>query len=292
MKSMTGYGSADGRVGKGEIFVEIKSVNHRYCDISCKIPPKMNVLEPNLREAIQANIARGKVELFLKEKSSLEPAGEIKINIELAKKYREAIHKLSKTLGLKTSETNFFDIIDLKELVSVRERGVEFGKLWPQIGPIVNRAITNFNKMRSSEGGHLKKEQAGLLGVLGKLVNKFQFLSQKTVNTHKDRLCRRLNDNLNGSDIDEARLRTEIAIIIDKFDVTEELSRLKSHINQYRSLLNLDEPVGRSLDFLLQEMNREVNTLGSKANDGEISKHVVSAKGTLEKLREQVQNIE
>lgn len=292
MKSMTGYGSADGKVGRGELYIEIKSVNHRFCDISYKIPPKMGVLESYIRDIIQTKVSRGKVEIYFKEKMDIAQSGEMIVNVELARKYQKIIQKLNAVLGIKKVDINLYDIIDVRELISTKETSVSYEEYWKSIESILRNALSKFDKMRKVEGLHIKKEQQRQLNELSGILKRVQMQSKKTVNGYEARMRSRLDVLLKGATLDEQRVRSELAFLADKFDVAEELSRLDSHIKQYRALLESNESVGRSLDFLLQEMNREINTLGSKANDVVNSKHVVDIKGILEKMREQAQNIE
>jgi len=269
MRSMTGYGAAEGKVGKGKFFIEIRTVNHRYCDLQLKIPPKMGVLDPKLRKLIQGLIERGKIDFFLKEKIGVEPKVHLAINEPLVHEYQSVLRRLAKLIGQKPS-TNILDYVDIRELIVAQESNVSYETLWPQVKRVAIQAIARLNKMRDTEGRFLQKDQSARIVKLNVLVKQIQ----------------KLADN------DERRLQDDTSPLAERVDVAEEITRLQSHLAQYRGSLSDKGPIGRQLDFLLQEMNREINTIGSKALNTHISRLVVEIKSGLEKLREQVQNIE
>lgn len=291
MRSMTGYGSAEGKVGKGAVFVEIRTVNHRYCDLQVKIPAKMGVLDPKLRKALQENIDRGKVEFFLKEKAGIEPSAHLVINEPLLRQYDATLKKVAKLLGQKTS-VDLLSVVDLKELLIVREVNVSYEKLWSQIKKVVDAALARLNKMRVTEGRFLFQDQTKRVLKLHSLVKQIQAQSEHTITRYKERTRSRLGKEIGRASIDENRLQADVSSLADRIDIAEEITRLQSHLVQYKTSLKSKGSIGRQLDFLLQEMNREINTIGSKALDADVSKYVVEAKSELEKLREQAQNIE
>lgn len=274
MKSMTGFGAAEGKVGKGTIFVEIKSVNHRYCDVLLKIPPKFNVLDPRMRKLIQSRIGRGKVEVFMKEKRGIEPAPVIKPNLQMAAAYQRALKSLATAIGGKAP--SLLDAVDLRELVTIEEPAVQYDRYWRELQAVMQRALSQMERMRIAEGSHLKQDQMRRLASLDKL--------SRRIGKRAERI-QTLAPSPLPADMQEPAARPLV-------EITEELIRLQSHIHQYRRYAVQSGPIGRQLDFLLQEMNREINTIGSKGNDAAISQLVVECKAELEKLREQVQNIE
>lgn len=269
MRSMTGYGAAEGKVGKGKVFVEVRSVNHRYCDLQLKIPPKMGALDPRIRKLLQASIDRGKVDFFLKERIGIESNVQLIVNEPLVRKYQSVLRKLSRLLGQKMPD-DLLSVVEIKDLLLVQEGSVSYESLWPQMRRIVAQAVAKLNKMREAEGRFLHQDQVRRAGRITRLVKHIQGFA-----VH-----------------DEAKLQNDDSALADRVDVAEEITRLKSHLNQYRGVLNAKGAIGRQLDFLLQEMNREINTIGSKALNVSISRLVVEAKSELEKLREQAQNIE
>lgn len=277
MKSMTGFGSAEGKVGKGVLYAEVRAVNSRFLDINCKIPPNMYVVESKIKKLIQNTTIRGKVDVFLREKVGLADTLELKVNTGLVKQYKNCLNQINGMLGVKVS-SHLLEVVDLKELVMFCDKSVDINSFWKQMERVIIQAITKFEVMRKNEGSALKNDQAKRISELEKLVASIRKRTKNKVSEYRKSM--------------EGRLEVEITALIDRIDITEELTRLASHVSQYRSLMNKNGAVGRQLDFLIQEMHREINTLGSKANDSEVSNLVVSAKTEIEKLREQVQNVE
>jgi uncharacterized protein YicC (UPF0701 family) len=269
MRSMTGYGAAEGKVGKGKVFVEIRTVNHRYCDLLIKIPPKMGVLDPKIRKLLQGCIDRGKVDFFLKERIGIEPNARLVINEPLVQQYQQVLRKLSRLVGQKVP-SDLLSVVEIKDLLLVQEGEVSYEALWTKVKPVVDQAVSRLNKMRDTEGRFLHQDQVKRVARIALLVKQIQKLANQ----------------------DEVNLHNDESPMADRVDVAEEITRLQSHLSQYRGVLNAKGAIGRQLDFLLQEMNREINTIGSKALNVAISKSVIEAKSELEKLREQAQNIE
>jgi len=283
MKSMTGYGSSEGKVGRGLLFAEIRSVNSRFLDINCKLPFSMYPLEPKIKTIIQNNVIRGKIEVFVKERVHLGETVELSVNQALVRQYKKCLGEITQMLGMKTS-SHLLEVVDLKELVTVKERPLDMHSLWRQIEKVIITAVRKYDSMRIAEGAALKRDQLKRLNDFSRIVSMIEKRCGIRLNEYKKRVNEHIRDGV-ASD-------AEISNLSDKLDVTEELIRLKSHISQYRSLIEKRGAVGRQIDFLLQEMHREINTLGSKASDGSMSSLVVEAKAELEKLREQVQNVE
>lgn len=289
MKSMTGYGTSEGKIGKGRLFIEIKSINHRFIEINVKIPGRMSVLESLIRNHMQAKFSRGKIDVFIKEKEPVFGGSSVSVDFDLALKYKNALDSLSKKLKLKP-EQNFMSVVGLDRILKVSDEEGHYDKVWPQVSKLVDKAATSLSKMRDNEGKHIFIDQKKRLSILSKLVAKIKTDSQRSVDGHIRRMKKRVSDIHAG--VDEQRLAVEAACIGGKQDIAEELVRLESHLRQYCELMTDKDSVGRKLDFLLQEMNREANTIGSKAADAKISQMIVDVKSELERLREQVQNVE
>jgi len=290
MRSMTGYGTAEGPVGKGRLFIEVKSVNHRFCDINAKLPPKMGVLEALIRKYLQRIFARGKVDVYVKEKEPLFGGFTLSLDLELAKQYQRNFKKLSKELNL-PADADFLRCVGIERFMQLEEREGSYERMWRQIGALLKQAAAHVVKMQQREGNNLLKDQKLSVDKLARVVKKMHRETARVFSQHEARVRKRVAGT-NGAAADEQRLQMEVAYLGSRQDIAEELTRLESHIDQYRTLLKSKEPMGRKLDFLLQEMNRETNTIGSKAADSIISRLVVDSKALLERLREQVQNIE
>jgi uncharacterized protein YicC (UPF0701 family) len=269
MRSMTGYGAAEGKVGRGKVFVEIRTVNHRYCDLFLKIPPKMGVLDPKVRKLMQGCIDRGKVDFFMKERIVIDPGVQLAINEPLVRQYQSVLRKLSRMLGQKMP-SDLLNVVDVKDLLLVHEGEVSYEPLWPQIKRIVDQAVGKLNKMRDTEGKFLFQDQTKRVARIAQVMKQIHKLAAQV----------------------EVKLQNSDSSMAERVDVAEEITRLESHLSQYRGVLGQKGAIGRQLDFLLQEMNREINTIGSKALNVTISKLVIETKSELEKLREQAQNIE
>ncbi len=276
---MTGYGSAAGPVGRGRVILEVKTVNHRYCEIFFKIPPRFGFLEKDFRELLQSRLQRGKIEIFLKEVEPLAGEAELVLNVPLAKQYQKALQRLQKELGI-PGKPNPLAWTSLDHFIHLRENGGDYTRYQKPIERILRKALAHVQTMRSKEGAFLKSDQTKRLRDFFKCVDRIKKVSRKDV------AQRRLQQ------ASTALFNNEVsASPFTKIDVTEEVIRLESHARQYRGLLKLKEPVGRKLDFLVQEMHREMNTIGAKAANAEISQTIVESKSLLENLREQVQNI-
>ena len=289
MKSMTGFGIAEGIVGKGRLFVEVKSVNHRYCEIFLKLPNKMGSIEGHVRRVLQKKFLRGKVEIFMREKMPLFGGVELKIDAQLAQSYHKAFQQLERSLGEKGNHF-FLDYMNADRFITATEREGSYETYWKQIQQLVTQAANHVDRMRMNEGKHLRSDQQKRLKLFEKLVKQIERRSLNAVGKHAQRIKQRMEAN--GSSIDTVRLHTEATLLGGRQDIAEEVTRLMSHLKQYGKLFSESGAVGRKLDFLLQEMNREINTIGAKAADIEISRLVVDCKAELERLREQVQNIE
>lgn len=291
MHSMTGYGMAEGKVGRGRLYVEIKSVNHRFGEINIKIPDRMSVLASYIRKHVQNKFSRGKIDVFFKEKSPLFGEISVSVDTELARTYQRVLRKLKRELGLK-DDIDFFDTVGLERILKIEEKEGAYENLWGEIARLLDRAAANVIKMRSNEGLHIKRDQKKRLKKLESLMRAIRGKSKHVRQNHVQRIRHKMVDAMGNAEVDEQRLQMEAAYLGGRQDIAEEVVRLDSHIRQYSNLLASSKPVGRKMDFLLQEMNREINTIGAKAASAEISQLVVECKSELERLREQVQNVE
>ncbi len=290
MRSMTGYGRAlveeDGR----EMTVEVRSVNHRFLDVSCRLPRSIGFLEDAVRKGVAARVARGHVDVFVNYVNRREDAREVRVDTVLAQAYRSALEELGKAVGL-TQSASLIDYARLPDVLTVSEKQEDQDALRVLLQHALEKALDQLCAMREMEGENMRADILSKMDAIASLQKQIASRAPLVVEEYREKLRARLCALLSG-ELDEARFATEVAIFADRAAIDEELVRLESHIAQIRAAAALQEPVGRKLDFLVQELNREVNTIGSKASDAQIAQHVVAAKGEIEKLREQVQNIE
>lgn len=292
IKSMTGFGRGEYISDTYSLKVEMKSVNHRYGDINIKMPRYCMALEEDLRRMIKASFHRGKLDVYINIDHFQGEARDILIDMDLARDYKNKLDNLKDFLDLDEGPS-LRDIISLPEIISLEKKDIEEDDLWISLKEGVSIAIDDLDKMRLREGSILQADILKRLELIEKEVFKIEDLSLGVGKAHLEKLRKRLEEmGIDRELIDEDRLLVEFALLVDRANIDEEITRLKSHIFQFREALSQSDPVGRKLDFLIQEMNREVNTIGSKANDGNISSLVVVVKAELEKIREQVQNIE
>ena len=291
IKSMTGYGSSKGISGKLEISIEVKSVNNRYLDCTIKLPRVFNSFEDKLKSIVQNAISRGKVDVYVSIDSSSADDIEIKINRPLVKAYVSALRTIASENTLH-SEIRVTDITRFPDILQAVKRETDSEEVCKDIGELLKAALMDFNDMRTREGRKLSSDISARLCEIERLTKAAEELSPKRVEEYRKKLEVRMSEVLQNSAIDESRILTEAAIFADRTAISEEIVRLGSHISQLRELMETDEPVGRKMDFLIQEFNREANTIGSKGNDAEMSKVVVELKSEIEKIREQAQNIE
>lgn len=289
--SMTGYGRARLTLHGRDITVEIKSVNSRYFEYSSRLPRGYSFLEDKLKKLVNGKIARGKAELNLTIVNVEAPDTVITPNVELARQYKAAMDEMARQLGMRNDVT-LSGLCRFPDMFSAVHAEADEAELWQDVQAVAAAALENFVAMRAAEGAKLREDVLARLCTLEKDVGVIEQTSAARVQKYTDKLYARLKELLDGRDIDDARILTEAAIFADKTAVDEETVRLRSHIRQYRDILALSEPVGRKLDFLTQELNRETNTIGSKCNELDITRVVVEMKGEIEKIREQIQNLE
>jgi uncharacterized protein (TIGR00255 family) len=291
IKSMTGYGKGERETAAGKITVEIRTVNHRYGEISIKMPRSFLAMEHEVKRQVSSRLKRGKIEVFVKQEMTISAGNQPLLNIPLAKAYHKAFVSLKEALGLGEPITLSL-IAAQKDVLAGVDENLQNDDLMGDLLDTVKVAVEDLDSMREKEGTALLEDITQRVSELDLLMAKVAERAPAVVEENIARLRERVLQLTSGQTVDESRLAQEIAIMADRCDITEELVRFRSHLQQFTSTLKSGEPVGRKLDFLLQELNREVNTVGSKANDSAIAAQVVSLKAEMEKIREQVQNIE
>lgn len=289
---MTGFGRGESSNEVYNFKVEIKAVNHRYNDIVVKMPRHISYLEENVKKIIKTEINRGKIDVYINLDYINESAIDIKVDIPLAKSYKYVLEKLSEELELEEN-IRLFNILGLSEIIKTERKELDEDIAWTCLKEALNMALRDIMNMKAVEGEELKNDMISKLDRIETIVLEIEERSPLVVLEYKGKLRERIGELLDKDiNIDEDRIASEVAIFADKSNINEEIVRLKSHVKQFLSILNEKDAIGRKLDFLIQEMNREINTIGSKANDMLISQNVVEIKSELEKIREQVQNIE
>ena len=291
IKSMTGFGRAQETVDGMTVTVELKSVNHRYFEFTAKVPRTYGFLEEKLKSFLNARVSRGKMECYVSIENLEESDMEVVVNPSLAKGYVDALRTLSETFGLK-EDYSAISIAKFPDVLTLRKAPADEEKIWNAVQKVTELAVERFVTMRETEGEKLRADILSKADTILEHVAFVESRSPQTVREYHEKLRQRMEELLENTQVDEQRLLTEAGIFADKVAVVEETVRLRSHISQLREFLNANEPIGRKLDFLVQEMNRESNTIGSKAQDVEIAKRVIAIKAEVEKIREQVQNIE
>lgn len=291
IKSMTGFGRGENVGHKKQAVVEIKSVNHRYSEILVKMPRQYSHLEERLRRNILNYISRGRVEVYVKLEDTGLKTREVQVDKELALAYYKALKELA-ALTDSTFDISVTEIAQLPDVLKIEEPEEDLEEIWKDIEDSLQMAIGSFLEMRTIEGQKLETDLRERLSAIESVTRRIEVKSPQIVDIYRDKLKMRIKEIMDNGQVDENRLALEVALFADKCSIAEEVVRLNSHIQQFLATLNESGAVGRKLDFLLQEMNREVNTIGSKGNDLEITQNVVELKSELEKLREQIQNIE
>lgn len=291
-KSMTGFGIGEFKDQYYNLSVECKTINHKYLDINLRIPRKLSFLEDKLRFLIKDHLGRGRVDIFVKFETVTSVGSQLVYDAELAKQYYHILKNIKSDFGLE-EPISPVDIAKFPDVVKITEAEDDEEILWNMLSDAANKALENLCSMRIIEGKKLEKDILARADLLERAVCDLEKYTDTIENEYKDKLYARISELLDDPKVvDEYRLAQEVAIYADKSNITEEIVRFKSHINQLRDTVTADESVGRKMDFLIQEMNREVNTMGSKSSDVSIANLVINMKAELEKIREQVQNIE
>ena len=293
IKSMTGYGRGEAAFEGRTIVVEVRAVNNRYLDCTVKMPRAYIFAEDALKARVQASVARGKLDVFVNISGAGAEGVSVTVNEELAKAYIDALARLHELSGGKAPESySVTDLARFPEVLMVEKQEEDQDTLKEQLLAALDLALADFAAMRAKEGERLAEDILSRAAAIETLVGRVEERSPQTVSEYRARLEAKMTEVLQNTQIDESRLLTEAAIFADKIAVDEETVRLRSHISQLRELLAKGGAVGRKLDFLIQEFNREANTIGSKCSDIEIARYVVDIKAEIEKIREQVQNLE
>ena len=291
LKSMTGFGRAVAETDGYVITVELKSVNHRYFEFSSRVPRQYGFLEEKLKSFINTKVSRGKFDCFVGVEALNTEAADVVVNNTLASAYVKALKEISDNYELK-EDFGAYSISRFPDVLVVKKSEEDEEALWLKVKAVCEEAIEKFNNMREVEGEKLYYDIKSRGEHIIETVSFIEERSPQTVKEYNDKLVQRVHELIGDASLDEQRIIQEVAIYADKVAVAEETVRLRSHIDQLNQFLNSDEPIGRKMDFLIQEINREANTIGSKANDVEIARRVVDIKAEVEKIREQVQNIE
>ena len=291
IKSMTGFGRCEITENNRKFSVEMKSVNHRYLDVNIKMPKKLNFFESSIRGELRKYISRGKVDIFITYEDFTENTSTVRYNKELAEEYLGYLRQMSKDFGL-DEDIRVSTLSKYPDVFTMEEQTVDEEELWQSLNKAINGAAEMFVQTRIKEGENLKNDLLCKLGGMLKLVDFVAERSPRIVSEYRQKLEEKVRELLGDSTVDEGRLLTEVTIFADKICVDEEIVRLRSHIETMMNALSEGGSVGRKLDFIAQEMNREANTILSKANDLEISNCAIELKTEIEKVREQIQNIE
>ncbi|MBE6989447.1 MAG: YicC family protein [Ruminococcaceae bacterium] len=288
---MTGYGRARETLNQRDITVEVRSVNNRYLDCTVKMPRAYVFAEDAIKSRVQSAVSRGKVDIFVSIDTSAADVSVVSINEPLARSYYKALAKLQETFSLESGLSAAY-LAKFPDVLTVTKAEEDLETVSADICRVLDQALDAYNTMRAAEGEKLAEDISGRVTAIETAVGRVEARSPQTVASYRERLENKMREVLQSTTIDESRILTEAAIFADKIAVDEETVRLRSHIAQLRQMLRSDVPVGRKLDFLIQEVNRECNTIGSKCNDLTIAQDVVDMKAEVEKIREQVQNIE
>lgn len=291
IRSMTGYGRCQQTLDGMDITVEIKSVNHRYYEYNSRLPRAYGFLDDHLKTYLQGCISRGKVDILVWIDTVDAPGSTVVVNQSLAEAYYRAACELAADLGL-PNDITVRTLCQYPDVLTVRKAAEDEEAIWEAVRQVTDGALQRFVAMREREGASMREDILGRRQTILKAVEFVEERSPQTVREHMDKVQARMRELLETAAVDEQRLLTEAAIFADKIAVAEETVRLRSHLEQLEQLMNSDEPVGRKLDFLVQEINRETNTIGSKSQDVQLARVVVDVKAEIEKIREQIQNIE
>ncbi len=291
VKSMTGYGGAKGTEGAYKLSVELKSVNNRYLDTSVRLPRSFMYAEEAVKSAVQAHVSRGKVDVFISFDAASGEGIAVNVNEDLAAGYKAAIESIGAKLGV-SSDVTAYQIARLSDVLNLDKKDIEKEAAHKELMQVLDKALFDFDTMREREGRKLFDDISSRLDAIEKFVAFVETRSPQAVTEYRERLTKKMQEILENKQIDESRILTEAAIYADHIATDEETVRLRSHIEQMRGMLTSDTPTGRKLDFIVQELNRETNTIGSKCNNNDITRVVLDMKSEIEKIREQVQNIE
>lgn len=291
ISSMTGYGRAQEVIGNKDITVEIKGINHRFFEFNARVPRTYGYIEERIKSVLQSSISRGKVEVSVAIYNVDTPDSEVAVNVELAKNYLETLRASAAELNI-ADDLKLSHLLQLNDVFTIHKKADDEEAVLSAVEEVTRKAVNSFVAMRRTEGSKLKEDLLSRIVSIENAVGVIEEKAAQMSDDYRERLFQKLTEILHDKNIDQQRVLTEAAIFAEKVAVDEETVRLRSHISQFRQLLEIPEPVGRKLDFLIQEFNRETNTIGSKVQNVEITKIVVDIKSDIEKIREQIQNIE
>ena len=291
LRSMTGFGASDLATAAGRYTVEARSLNHRFHEIMVRLPRELAPLEDRIRALVQGRVLRGRVEVAIMRENYGKRLRTVRIDLDLAKAFASALNELKQALELPGSP-DLAMLSALPDLIRIEEQKEDLEAAWTAIAEAVEVALSRLVAMREREGARLTSDLGQRVRRLAERADEIERRAPLVVQEHAARLTRRIEELIGMPPVDEGRLAAEVAIFADRSDIAEETTRLRSHLAQMQQMLIGDGPAGRTLEFLVQELGREANTIGSKANDVEISRAVIAVKGELESLREQIQNLE
>lgn len=291
LKSMTGFGAGAAEDDSYRVLIEVKSVNQRYLEIGFHMPHKIDAFAEGMKKKIKEYVSRGKLDVNVSLTEKKDKTQSVRVDKNLAIAYHKALNELSDLLHLPRPD-DITQVAAFPDIIKVEDNEESFEGLEAVLAEAMDEALRNLTHMREEEGANLKQDFVDRLERMENMVEKIAGLAPQIVAAYRERLQKTLGELLSAEEIDQNRIIQETAIYSDRVNFTEEMVRLKSHFAQFRKILESDEPVGRKLDFLIQEMNREINTTASKANNAEVAQIVVDVKSEIEKLREQIQNLE
>lgn len=291
MKSMTGFGSSSLELEDCSIDIEIKSVNNRYLDFNFSMPSYLNFMLEDMKSLIKNKLKRGRVDVYIKIKKYQLSVDSVDINYELAQKIKEKLDSLNQKLDMR-SDISVRDLVKYDDVMTFTYKDLDNEFLHDNILKVLDEAVNKIYSMRSIEGDNLREDLSTNLSKIEDQISKISSLTENSVKEYRENLFNKISELLDEEKIDKDRMYLEVALMADKADINEELKRFDSHIVQFKSTMDMKDCIGRKLDFIIQEMNREINTISSKSNDESISVCVIEVKSLIEKLREQVQNIE
>ena len=291
LKSMTGFGAGRAKVGDEEFSVELRSLNHKFCEVKVRLPRELAALESAAVKQVKDRLARGAVEVFVKRQTATAAGTVPMVDVALAREYARAFREVAEALGM-NAEVGWAQVASQPGVMRLEERGMDVESATRAAQEALDQALTALEQMRRVEGEAIHADLEARLGLIERWSREVAELAPRSVEEYRQRLSERVAELARGISVDEQRLAQEVAVFAERTDIAEEMTRLSSHLEQFRQMMAGNEPAGRRMDFLVQEMHREVNTTGSKSQHAEISARVVSMKAEVERIREQVQNVE
>jgi uncharacterized protein (TIGR00255 family) len=288
--SMTGYGQESHQDEWWQISIQLRAVNHRYCEVSIRMPRRYSAIEDRIRRVVQRGCIRGRIEVNINIAPGEAQSRSLTLNRPLAEAYYRSLAELARLLNIPNS-VDAPTLAAFPEILQADDTEEDLDSLWAVLGPVLAKALTRLEQMRRTEGEALARDMTQRAGSLSEMTEEIEARVPDIVREHREKLTQRLQEYLQDVPIDEDRILMEVAVFADRSNITEELVRLRSHLEQLKRMLETDDEVGKKLDFTVQEMNREVNTMGSKTGDVQVTRRVIAMKAEIEKIREQVQNL-